>query len=106
MERGRLAFDARLVDCVDAPLPAFDPGVTLHQLLTHSAGIPDYFDEAVMNDYEALWRERPMYRFRTPSDFLPLFAHLPMKAAPGTAWAYDNAGYVLLGLAVERAAGM
>ncbi|MFO7547210.1 MAG: serine hydrolase domain-containing protein [Trueperaceae bacterium] len=106
VEQGRLAFDARLADCVDAPLPAFDPDVTLHHLLTHSAGIPDYFDEAVMDDYEALWRERPMYRFRTPSDFLPLFAHLPMKAAPGTTWAYNNAGYVLLGLAVERAAGM
>lgn len=106
VERGRLAFDAPLADCVDAPLPAFDPGVTLHHLLTHSGGIPDYFDEAVMDDYEALWRERPMYRFRTPSDFLPLFAHLPMKAAPGTTWAYNNAGYVLLGLAVERASGM
>jgi CubicO group peptidase (beta-lactamase class C family) len=105
VEQGRLAFDARLADCVDAPLPAFDPDVTLHHLLTHSAGIPDYFDEAVMDDYEALWRERPMYRFRTPGDFLPLFAHLPMKAAPGTTWAYNNAGYVLLGLAVERAAG-
>jgi len=106
VEQGILAFDARLADCVAAPLPAFDPGVTLHHLLTHSAGIPDYFDEAVMDDYEALWRERPMYRFRTPGDFLPLFAHLPMKAVPGTTWAYNNAGYVLLGLAVERAAGM
>lgn len=106
VEQGRLAFDARLAGCVDAPLPAFDPGVTLHDLLTHSAGIPDYFDEAVMDDYEVLWRERPMYRFRTPSDFLPLFAHLPMKAAPGTAWAYNNAGYVLLGLVVERISGM
>ena len=106
VERGRLAFDARLADCLDVPLPTFDPHVTLHHLLTHSAGIPDYFDEAVMDDYEALWRERPMYRFRTPSDFLPLFSHLPMKAAPGTAWAYSNAGYVLLGLAVERASGM
>jgi len=106
VERGRLAFDAPLADCVDAPLPHFHPGVTLHHLLTHSAGMPDYFDEAVMDDYEALWRERPMYRFRSPSDFLPLFAHLPMKAAPGTTWAYNNAGYVLLGLAVERAAGV
>lgn len=106
VEGGRLAFDAPLADCIDAALPGFDPGVTLHHLLTHSGGIPDYFDEAVMDDYEALWRERPMYRFRTPSDFLPLFAQLPMKAAPGTTWAYNNAGYVLLGLAVERAAGM
>ncbi len=106
VEQGRLAFDARLADCVDTDLPRFDPDVTLHHLLTHSAGIPDYFDEAVMDDYEALWRERPMYGFRTPSDFLPLFAHLPMKAAPGAAWAYNNAGYVLLGLVVEQVSGM
>jgi CubicO group peptidase (beta-lactamase class C family) len=106
VDQGRLAFEARLADCVDVALPGLHPDVTLHQLLTHTAGIPDYFDEAVMDDYEALWRERPMYRFRSPSDFLPLFAHLPMKAAPGTTWAYNNAGYVLLGLAVERAAGM
>ena len=106
VEQGRLAFDARLADCVDVALPGIDPEVTLHQLLTHSAGIPDYFDEAVMDDYEELWRERPMYAFRTSSDFLPLFAHLPMKAAPGSTWAYNNAGYVLLGLAIERASGM
>ncbi len=106
VEQGHLALDARLVDGVDAELPGIDPEVTLHQLLTHSAGIPDYFDEAVMDDYEELWRERPMYAFRTPSDFLPLFAHLPMKAAPGSTWAYNNAGYVLLGLAIEQASGM
>ena len=106
VEQGLLAFDVRLAECLDAPPPGFDPDVTLHHLLTHSGGIPDYFDEGVMDDYEALWRVRPMYAFRTPSDFLPLFAHLPMKAAPGTAWAYNNAGYVLLGLVVERASGM
>ena len=105
VEQGRIAFDTRLAERLDVPLPRFDPGVTLHQLLSHSAGIPDYFDEAVMDDYEALWRERPMYAFRTPSDFLPLFAHLPMKAAPGTTWAYNNAGYVLLGLVVEGVSG-
>jgi CubicO group peptidase (beta-lactamase class C family) len=106
VERGRLDFDARLAGCVAMPLPGIDPEVTLHQLLTHSAGVPDYFDEAVTDDYEALWRERPMYGFRTPSDFLPLFTHLPTKAAPGTTWAYNNAGYVLLGLAIEWASGM
>ncbi len=106
VEQGRLAFDVPIAGCVDAPLPGIDPSVTLHQLLTHSAGVPDYFDEVVMDDYEALWRERPMYAFRTPSDFLPLFAHLPMKTAPGTTWAYNNAGYVLLGLAIEQASGM
>jgi len=105
VERGRATFDTRLKDCVDVPLPQFDPDVTLHHLLTHSAGTPDYFDEAVMDDYEALWHDRPMYAFRTPKDFLPLFANGAMKFKPGTQWAYNNAGFILLGLAVEQLAG-
>ena len=79
VERGRITFDTRLKDCLDIPLPQFDSDVTLHHLLTHSAGIPDYFDEAVMDDYEALWQEPPMYAFRTPRDFLALFADGAMK---------------------------
>src|SRR5690606_12459032 len=69
-------------------------------------GIPDYFDEAVMDDYEALWRERPMYAFRTPGDFLPLFAEEPMQFKPGERWAYNNSGYIVLGLVVEKLTGM
>jgi CubicO group peptidase (beta-lactamase class C family) len=106
VERGLLAFDTPLQACLDVALPHFDPAVTVHHLLTHSAGIPDYFDEAVMDDYEALWRERPMYAFRAPADFLPLFAGQPMQFKPGARWAYNNAGFILLGLVVEHLTGM
>ena len=106
VERGRIAFDTRLKDCLDIPLPQFDSDVTLHHLLTHSAGIPDYFDEAVMDDYEALWHERPMYALRTPRDFLALFANGTMKFRPGEQWAYNNAGFIVLGLVVEQLAEM
>lgn len=101
VDRGLVTLDTRLGDCLATPLPHLDPAVTLHDLLCHGAGVPDYFDEAVTDDFEALWRERPMYRFTTPADFLPLFVHLPMRAEPRTVWAYNNAGYVLLGLAIE-----
>jgi CubicO group peptidase (beta-lactamase class C family) len=106
VERGLASFDTRLRDCLDVPLPRFALGVTLHHLLTHSAGIPDYFDEEVMSDYEALWRERPMYAFRRPSDFLVLFRDGAMKFTPGERWAYSNAGFIVLGLVVEQLAKM
>lgn len=106
IEQGVLALDTRLVDCLDVKFPQFDPAVTVHQLLSHTSGIPDYFDEEVMDDYEALWAERPMYKIRTPKDFLPLFQDAPMKFAPGAKFAYNNAGYVVLGLIVEQASGM
>ncbi len=105
VEKGLLSFDTRLSDCLNIPFPYFDRAITIHQLLTHSSGIPDYFDEEEMNDFEALWQQRPMYRMCTPQDFLPLFQNRPMKLPPGSRWSYNNAGYIVLGLVVEELSG-
>lgn len=99
---GLLTLDARLGDCLPFPFPAFDPGVTVHHLLTHTAGVPDYFDEDVIDNFEDLWVERPMYRVRRPGDFLSLFQDLPMQLGVGDCFHYNNAGYILLGLMVEQ----
>jgi len=105
VERGLLSFDTRLQDCLDIRFPHFDPSITVHHLLTHSSGIPDYFDEEVENDYEALWRTKPMYQMREPADFLPMFSNEPMMFEPGERFSYSNSGYILLGLIVERVSG-
>jgi CubicO group peptidase (beta-lactamase class C family) len=42
---------------------------------------------------------------KTLRDFLPLFAAEPLQFAPGTERAYSNAGYLVLGLLVERLSG-
>ncbi|MDQ2998883.1 MAG: beta-lactamase family protein [Chloroflexota bacterium] len=102
IERGVLSPNTLLTDCVDARFPQFDPNITIHQLLTHTSGIPDYFDEAVMSDYEALWLHQPMYAMRRPADFLPLFQNQPMRSPAGASFAYNNAGSVLLGLIIEQ----
>jgi len=104
--RGLLAFDTPLLACLPTPGPPFDPDVTIHQLLTHTSGIPDYFDEAIMDDYAALWHDIPVYRLRSPADFLPLFQDKPMQFAPGSRFHYNNAGFVVLALVVEHLTGM
>ncbi|MEO7912700.1 MAG: serine hydrolase, partial [Roseiflexaceae bacterium] len=104
IERGVLAPTTLLSECVDVPFPQFDPQITIHQLLTHTSGIPDYFDETVMTDYELLWQHQPMYGIRRPADFLPLFQNQPMQSTPGTTFAYNNAGFVVLGLIIEQSA--
>jgi CubicO group peptidase (beta-lactamase class C family) len=106
VDQGRLSFDSRLSDILDAAVPRFDPGITVHHLLSHTSGAPDYFDEETSHDYASLWADRPMYRMRRPRDFLPMFQDLPMKSAPGSRWSYNNAGYILLGLVVEAVSGM
>lgn len=105
IEQGKLSYDSRLTDVLDIDFPLWDKGVTIHQLLTHTSGIPDYFDEEVMEDFSELWKERPVYSMRELSDFLPMFQHLPMKADPGERFHYNNAGFIILGLIVEQHTG-
>lgn len=103
VEAGKLSFEATLNNCLDFHFPHFDKDVTIHQLLTHTAGIPDYFDEEVMDDFEELWVKNPMYHLRTLECFLPLFQNKEMKRKAGEKFHYNNAGYILLGLIVEKA---
>lgn len=106
VERGRLSFETKLQDCLDISFPYFDPSISIHHLLTHTSGIPDYFDEEVMDDFEELWIKYPMYTIRELEDFLPLFQQNAMKLQVGERFHYNNAGYILLGLIVEQASNL
>jgi CubicO group peptidase (beta-lactamase class C family) len=106
VERGLLSFDTPLRDCLDIEFPHFDSSITVHHLLTHTSGVPDYFDEKGGEGYESLWKDRPMYGIRRPADFLPLFRNERMRFAPGERFSYNNAGFILLGLIVEQLSEM
>ena len=82
------------------------PGVTVRRLLNHTSGVPDYFDESVMDDYDALWVDFPNYKIRRNGDLFPLFAGKPMLYAPGERFQYNNTGYVLLAAAIEAVTGL
>jgi CubicO group peptidase (beta-lactamase class C family) len=102
VERGIITFETKLKDCLDIEFKEWDQDITIHHLLTHSAGVPDYFDEETMGDFSDLWKETPMYLLQQPKDFLPLFQNQKMKFKPGEKFQYNNAGYIVLGLIVEQ----
>lgn len=106
VQRGLIEFDTLLVDCLKIKFPYFDKGISIHHLLTHSSGIPDYFDEETMEDYSSLWDDIPMYLVKGPKDFLPKFQNEKMKFHPGDKFSYSNAGFIVLGLIVEEQSGM
>jgi len=106
VEKGLLSFDSTLSECLDINFPNWDEKITIHHLLTHTSGIPDYFDEEVMDDFEELWINHPMYHIRCSRDFLPLFQNEHMKSKMGERFHYNNAGYILLGLVVEQLSGL
>lgn len=105
VQRGALDLDASIHDAVDLDGTTIRRDVTLRHLLTHTSGIADDADEEAGEDYADLWIDKPSYSVIETRDFLPQFAYKEPRVAPGTDCRYCNVGYVLAGLALERATG-
>jgi len=106
MESGLLSFDTVIGSILHFDLKGIDPNITVYQLLTHTSGIPDYFDETIMDDYDELWQNYPNYKIRSSSDLIPLFIDKPMLYPRGVKFQYNNTGYVVLGLIIEAITGV
>ena len=105
IEERRLDLESRLGDVIRFDIGSIDPAITIAQLLSHTSGAPDYFDESVMDDYAELWHDFPCYRVRKSSDLLFMMRDKPMKSVPGAEFSYNNGGFVLLDLVIESIAG-
>ncbi len=106
IEAGKIQFDDTLEKLIKTDWKSIDPQITVEQLLNHTSGIPDYYDETVMSEYEDLWADFPNYKIRHNEDLLPLFIDKPMMYPKGTKFQYNNTGYVVLAMIIERATGM
>ncbi|SFC73303.1 serine hydrolase domain-containing protein [Butyrivibrio sp. YAB3001] len=102
IEKGKLRFEDTIGELIRIDWKDIDPGITVEQLLQHTSGIPDYFDETVMEEYEELWVDYPNYKIRQNDDLLPLFIDKPMMYPKGTKFQYNNTGYVVLAMIIER----
>jgi CubicO group peptidase (beta-lactamase class C family) len=99
LDEGKLRLDGTLGDY----LPEYPEGpgraVTIHQLLTHSSGIPSYTSNPKFFPEES---RNPA----TPTEFIKRFWSLPLDFEPGTRFQYNNSGYFLLGVIIERLTGL
>lgn len=106
IEDGKLSLCSPISTLLDFDLKQISPNITVRQLLTHTSGIPDYFDESVIDDMTELWANFPNYRIRRPSDMIPLFIDKPMMYSPGERFQYNNTGYTVLAIILEKVTGM
>ncbi len=88
--QGKLKLDDRL-STYFPEAPADKSGITLHQLLTHSAGL----DETSGDDYDNV----------DAVQFSKIAFVQPLRHPPGTTYLYSNVGYSLLGIIVEKVSG-
>jgi CubicO group peptidase (beta-lactamase class C family) len=105
IERGAFALDTSAIGYLGLTGTTISPEVTAYHLLTHTSGIADDADEIDGERFEDLFVDRPTYTFTEPAHHLPNFVTKPPRFAPGEDCRYCNAGYILLGLMVERATG-
>lgn len=80
--------------------PAWLKDVTVHQMLCHTAGIPDYVAGGGTDaDGFAFCRQENSLSAR---EIASLFKGKALEFSPGTAWSYSSSGYFLLGEIVKR----
>lgn len=105
-DKGILALDDRVTELAGLTGTNIPPEVTIAQCLSHSSGIADDADEEAGEDYEAIWQAKPCYLVRETSDLLENFVHKAPLFKAGSASRYNNAGYILVGLAMEKRTGL
>jgi CubicO group peptidase (beta-lactamase class C family) len=91
----------RLDESVCPYLPNCPPAwatVTVRNLLNHTAGLPNYTDFASFAQIETF----PA----SPDQVVDQFRNLPLNFAPGSAVAYSNSNYVVLGKLIEQVSGL
>lgn len=95
-EQGQLTLDDPLSKYFpDWPAPGRTATIT--QLLNHTSGIKSYTSVEAWRSLMAL----PL----SHDSIVALFEHEPADFPPGADWRYDNSGYYLLGLIIEKVTG-
>lgn len=95
-ERGKVKLDDSVCLYVTRCPDTWQP-VTIHHLLTHTSGIPTYTGLPA-------WRAKNMVPL-TIDQMLDYIRDLPLQWTPGDKFAYNNSGYFLLGVVIEKATG-
>ena len=99
VNEGKLALDGHISDYL--PYYRKDTGakVTIHHLLSHTSGIPNFIAEPGFLDGPA------SRRHYTVQEFAQQHCSGDLQFEPGTKFAYSNSGYFLLGAILEEVSG-
>ena len=89
--QGKLSTDDKMVDYI-AGVPENLKHITLHHLLTHSAGM----EGAIGHDYEEI----------SENDFIEKALKTVTASRIGKEYEYSNVGYSLLAIIIEKVSGM
>jgi CubicO group peptidase (beta-lactamase class C family) len=102
---GGLPLTTRARELLGNDLPLVDDDVTVEHLLAHRSGIGDYLDESAHEVLDYVLAV-PVHTLADSTDYLAVLDGHPQRSRPGEHFAYNNAGFVVLAILVERATGI
>lgn len=105
IEEDKLKLDDYAFNYIEKEFSTYDKKVTIKQLLTHTSGIPDYYDEDFIEDFDTFKLSVPWFELRKPSDYLNEMPHREMKFNPGEIFNYNNSGFIFLSVIIEKITG-
>jgi D-alanyl-D-alanine carboxypeptidase len=102
VEEGRVHLDDS-VRKYFPEVPESWSSITVRHLLNHTSGIQNH---VAVPGWLGVFKTSILGQTTPPRDeLLRMFFKLPLEFQPGETWAYDNTGYYLLGLIIEKASG-
>ncbi len=97
-EQGRIKLDEKPATYLPE-LAVLDKDITLHHLLSHTAGLQDIYEVPdLLFEMQKLKHEN--------GDLLSYLAKLPQLFRPGDGWSYSSTGFILMGYIMEKVTGL
>ncbi len=94
--QGKLSVHDSICDYL-ANCPAHWRPITIHHLLTHTSGLPNY------TDFPSFGATRTVQT--TPGELVARFRQRRLLSQPGKVFQYENSDYVVLALLIEQVSG-
>lgn len=98
VDEGKIHLDSTIATYLPEYRSDIGRQVTVHQLLTHQSGIPNY------TALPYVWSDSLLLRYTLP-DLVRRFGSGDLEFSPGTQFQYNNTGYLLLSAIAEAASG-
>lgn len=97
-EEGKLTTNDKLADYF--PKANFDKNITLHDMMTHTSGLPNYND--MSEDLKANYYKKFKRLHFSNEEYIEFIANLPMIGKPKEQFYYSNFAYHILPIILEK----
>lgn len=101
----KLSLDTKVLEVINYDFGDYDRSITVEHLLTHTSGMPDYYDEDKIDDFDNFKVAIPWDELHEPEQYFPVFPKEAQEFKPGTKFKYNNGAFVLLAALVAKVSG-